>query len=264
MENDEKEPKLIDTAINACQSNIERHFWASIFELIIVAGIIFIVSYTLIKLAELQGIENDSKRQKYESNIRALGDKYLNAQNIVTKIRSEVKKVQDRMSKEKNNPNVKFELDMFNKPLESYIDDEKEAQTDYQKARNEYENYKSTPIVTDAMLYASGVILVVLIGVFTGLYRFHLREIAKNEYYKFGLLRVRIAANNATRSGFDGEVRTTLVKGAFDMPTEDSILSRRKKIESPLPGHPTSDLATGLLNRLLEEVDVILQPKAKS
>jgi len=76
-------------------------------------------------------------------------------------------------------------------------------------------------------------------------------------------MRIRIAANNASNTGFEGEVRTALTKGAFDSPIEESLLARRWKVESPLPGHPSSDLASSILNRLLEEVEVVLQPKGK-
>jgi hypothetical protein len=148
-----------------------------------------------------------------------------------------------------------FELD------QSEFESLKAATRKYESLSTEYQR-QSPPVFTDSMFYGAGALFVVIVGVFVGVYRFHLREITKNEQYKLGLMRIRVAANYSAQPGFDGEVRTALTKGAFDMPQEMGVLGRRR-IESPLPGHPSTDIATLFFNRLMEQVDVVLQPKAK-
>ena len=103
---------------------------------------------------------------------------------------------------------------------------------------------------------------VVVISVFTAIYRTHVKETTKNEHYKLGFHRIRVAANNSTNEGFQDEVRTSLIEGAF-ITQNDSIFKKNDKIESPLPGHPTSDIATSIVNKLLERVDVVFQTKTK-
>jgi hypothetical protein len=95
---------------------------------------------------------------------------------------------------------------------------------------------------------------IVVTGVLIALYRFHLVEITKNEQFKLGFWRIRIAANN-TSAGFQTEVRRALTENAFSFETPRSIYRRSKEVESPLPGHPGSDLVTAVLNKVLNEVE---------
>jgi len=94
----------------------------------------------------------------------------------------------------------------------------------------------------------------VVFGVMIAIYRFHLVEITKNEQYKLGFWRIRIAANNTTE-GFQTEVRRALTENAFSFEKSRSGFKRSKDLESPLPGHPASDLVTAVLNKLLDEVE---------
>lgn len=110
-----------------------------------------------------------------------------------------------------------------------------------------------TSVVTGILVLVS-----ILIGVLVSLYRFHLLEIARTEHYKIGFLRIRVAANN-TSKGFGTEVRRALTDGAFTFETTKSGKSGR--VESPLPGHPTSDISTTLINKVLDSVDIALKPK---
>ena len=90
------------------------------------------------------------------------------------------------------------------------------------------------------------------------IYRFHLLEGAKAEHAKLGFLRIRIAANN-TSPGFQSEVREALTKGAFDYQQSGGFLAKKGKIESPLPGHPTSDLTTAFINKLLDNISITIK-----
>lgn len=125
-------------------------------------------------------------------------------------------------------------------------------------------NFEQVPQQTTLMTTVVTGILVlisILIGVLVSLYRFHLLEIARTEHYKIGFLRVRVAANN-TSPGFSTEVRVALTDGAFQY--ESSRPAKGGRIDSPLPGHPTSDLSTAVLNKFLDSVEVALKPKSST
>ncbi|MCD1597027.1 hypothetical protein [Rheinheimera aquimaris] len=100
------------------------------------------------------------------------------------------------------------------------------------------------------VLYVFVVLFVVVFGVMMAVYRFHLNEISRSEQLKVGFMRIRIAANNHDNQGFSTEVRMALTDNAFTFQT-----GKEKKVESPLPGHPSSDLGALLVNKLLESVD---------
>ena len=108
----------------------------------------------------------------------------------------------------------------------------------------------------DLFLYALVGVFVVVFGVLMAIYRFHLNEIAKAEHSKLGFMRIRVAANNYDREGFHSEVRQSLTDRAFDYTLPSLIKGKDKIIESPLPGHPTSDVSTVVINKLLEGLEV--------
>lgn len=108
----------------------------------------------------------------------------------------------------------------------------------------------------EKILYILVALFVVIFGVMMAIYRFHLSEISRSEQYRFGLLRIRISANNFEKEGFKSEVRESLTKDAFNFST-----GRGKNIDSPLPGHPTSDLGALLTNKLIDAIDVKVSPK---
>lgn len=105
-------------------------------------------------------------------------------------------------------------------------------------------------------------LFIIVFGILISIYRFHLVEIARNEHTKMGFWRIRIAARN-TDLGFQSEVRQTLTKDAFSF---DRTLrpEKGKNIESPVPGHPGSDLATAFLNKILENVHIDFTKKDKT
>jgi len=98
-------------------------------------------------------------------------------------------------------------------------------------------------------------------SVIISIYRFHLREITKNEQLKLGFMRIRIAANNSTE-GFDSDVRKSLVESAFYVQRDDNFTIKKNKVENPMPGHPISDLSTVLINKILEGIDIKIESKA--
>jgi len=107
-----------------------------------------------------------------------------------------------------------------------------------------------------SLIYVFVGVFVVVFGVMMSVYRFHLAEISRAQQYRFGLMRVRIAANNAESIGFDTEVRQALTGNAFHFST-----GKDKKIESPLPGHPGSDAGALFVNKILEKIDIQVKTK---
>lgn len=96
------------------------------------------------------------------------------------------------------------------------------------------------------LLYA---VFILLIGIVTSFYRFHLKEVSKNEQYRIGFQRIRIAGNNSSTK-YDDYVKYYLSKDAFLFGNKPS----KEMIESPLPGHPSSDIATFGINKIVEEI----------
>jgi hypothetical protein len=101
----------------------------------------------------------------------------------------------------------------------------------------------------------------VVFGVLVAIYRFHLVEISRNEQIKLGFWRIRIAARN-TDPGFQTEVRQSLTKDAFTF-NRKAQNEKSKEVESPIPGHPGSDLAAAVLNKILENVEVNVSKKSQ-
>lgn len=104
-------------------------------------------------------------------------------------------------------------------------------------------------------------IYVFLFGTVISFYRYHLKEVAKYEHYLLGFMRIRIAANNSEQ-GFDTEVRHSLTDGAFSYENSKTTLFKKEKhIESPIPGHPTSDIGTAALNKILDSIEIVTKKK---
>jgi hypothetical protein len=108
----------------------------------------------------------------------------------------------------------------------------------------------------ESVLYGLFAIFVVVFGVLMAVYRFHLNEIARTEHYKMGFMRIRVAAKNHSYPGFNSEVRVSLTNEAFTYNPSSVFSSKDKKVDSPLPGHPTSDLSAVLINKLLDGIDI--------
>ncbi len=109
--------------------------------------------------------------------------------------------------------------------------------------------------IPENFVYGLFAAFVMVFGVLMAVYRFHLNEIARSEHYKIGFMRIRVAANNYKVEGFGSEVRDSLTNKAFTYNPSSVFKSKEKKVDSPLPGHPTSDLSTIVLNKLLESLE---------
>ena len=96
-------------------------------------------------------------------------------------------------------------------------------------------------------------------GVFMTLHRHHLNEVAKARHYKLGFQRIQIAAESHGNEGYHTEVRQSLVEGAFTY--NSAAATNSKKVGNPMPGHPTSDISTMFINKMLEAVEI--KPAAK-
>jgi hypothetical protein len=98
-------------------------------------------------------------------------------------------------------------------------------------------------------------IFIIAFSVLTSFYRFHQKEVSKYEHYLIGFHRIRIAANNSSNK-FEDEVRTSLTRDAFVYETHAGLFTKNKKVESPIPGHPTSDLATYMVNKIFDSIEI--------
>ncbi|QDU63703.1 hypothetical protein Pan216_45840 [Planctomycetes bacterium Pan216] len=92
------------------------------------------------------------------------------------------------------------------------------------------------------------------ISILMSLCRSCLNEISKYEYFAIGFMRIKITAE-AYNQLFQEEARDALTGGAFIVPQKTGLFSRGK-VESPLPGHPASDVVTSILNKILDKVSV--------
>lgn len=103
-------------------------------------------------------------------------------------------------------------------------------------------------------------IIIIVFSVIMSIYRFHLNEISKAEHYKIGFMRIRIAASNS-KPQYQSEVRTALTERAFAYEAPSHGLFKNKHIESPLPGHPTTDISAHLLDKLLDKFELVESKK---
>ena len=117
------------------------------------------------------------------------------------------------------------------------------------------EKLRLDPAISNTVIYILYGLFLLVFGVITSFYRFHLKEVAKFEHFLFGFERIRIAGNNSS-TGFDDEVKISLSKDAFTPETKIYTKDKKKQMESPIPGHPTSDVLTAMLNKILENVEV--------
>jgi hypothetical protein len=86
---------------------------------------------------------------------------------------------------------------------------------------------------------------VVAFGVLMALHRYHLTEISKYEHYKLAFARLNIARSYSENS--IDHIVSSLTTDAFNFKGGSS-----NTVQSPLPGHPTSDLSALLVSKLLD------------
>jgi|GEM_PF-6643576 len=88
---------------------------------------------------------------------------------------------------------------------------------------------------------------VVSFGVFMALHRFHLTEVSKYEHYKLAFARLNIAQSFNERA--TDNIISSLTLDAFNF---NSTKGQAAGVQSPLPGHPTSDLSALLVTKLMD------------
>ncbi|MEO9383059.1 hypothetical protein [Chromobacterium phragmitis] len=114
--------------------------------------------------------------------------------------------------------------------------------------------------IPDTALYVFLAIYVLTFSVLMAIYRLHVGEASRLQHYKVGFMRIRIAGSNPS-SGYQSEVRTALTNGAFDFLGNTE---KKRKIESPVPGHPGADLAVAVANKVLDGLASAKKPRASS
>lgn len=110
------------------------------------------------------------------------------------------------------------------------------------------------------LVFATLAIFTLVFSVLMSVYKFHLHQAAKSEHFKMGFWRIRVAANNQD-AGFQTEVRESLTKDAFEYTDPSKNGAKSKQIESPIPGHPGSDLGASVLNKVLDSFDFKAEKK---
>jgi hypothetical protein len=255
---------FLERAISACRINVSRHVASSMAEFVAVMLLMLFTGAAAFKLAQMQGLENSSKyealRAAADDTNRILAhvaDHYQSVDYLVFHPPFAAKPLSgDDMNRAEQEWKTQHDKDL------------KEAQSSLDASRARAENdakavtsFEASPLLSNTETYGAGLIFVVLISVLVGLYRMHVREIVKNEHYRLALLRVGIAAANFEKPGYDTKVRVALLNNAFEIPSEPKLFEKTRKLESPLPGHPTSDLMTGIVNKILEKFEVEVKPK---
>lgn len=215
----EQELNSIDRAIETCQNIIASHRRSNLY--LINAIILTLLGF----FAYFIFIYQDS-RYSYKEKITELGNKYEASRRMVDTL---WKIIPDSLKKKEYVFSPVFNDEISNSPE------------------------KSSESNTGLISYGIFVFGIVVISILTALYRLHLKEISKAQHNLTAFCRIRVAAHN-TSAGFSTEVRASLTTNAFYTETDSGLL--RKRLESPVPGHPSSDIVTALLNKILDNVEV--------
>lgn len=101
----------------------------------------------------------------------------------------------------------------------------------------------------NVLLFAFGVFVLVF-GVLMAVYRHHLIEISKCQYFRIAFMRIEAATDESLSGKNNSLLKASLVNRAFDYRS-----GKEKTVESPLPGHPAFDASTEVVNKLLEVIE---------
>lgn len=244
--------KSIDDAIEKCEkSTIEHKKEASrIFRIIIFTLIGFLVVQSLLFY---QAIYNKYVVSTFKTDLTNIQESIGDAANNIHQMRLVTSDAQSNTG-----DGMKFKY--FAEVTDTLI----KRSLKISKAANSLSRFPDSIDkllkVDNTSVYIIYGIFILIFGVLTSFYRYHLKEVSKFEHFLFGFQRIRIAGNNSS-TGYDDEVKTSLSKDAFIHDIKVETKEIKKQIESPIPGHPTSDIATALFNKILESVEVT--PKAK-
>ena len=119
--------------------------------------------------------------------------------------------------------------------------------------------------LSDVFAYLLFGTTVTVFAVLMATHRFHLAEASRMNQMQLGFMRIRVAGRNS-KPNYQTEVRRALTEGAFTTSESatNSLLSRGSKVESPLPGHPASDLSAQVLGKVLEKLDISVKAKGEA
>lgn len=170
---------------------------------------------------------------------------------LKSKINNEFQKIEDELQAE------------FDKEKKIYEKNKLDTLNEYDSTVKDLEKYVPTLIIPNELIYGFGGLNIVLISVFTALYRFHQKEIVKNEYLQTGAFRIQAAIAMKKDNPDADKIAESLVNEAFLVERERIFQKKKKEVESPLPGYPSADILTAIINKLIESIDVIVKPKEK-
>ena len=105
----------------------------------------------------------------------------------------------------------------------------------------------------NSYLYIGISLYLLIFGVLLSLYRFHLNNIEKLEDKKLAFERILIAATLSKENESFSEVKESLANNAFSFSKEP------KGIDSPIPGHYSSDLSVKLLNKIIDKINISIK-----
>ena len=268
----------LDSAIEACELNIKRHSLLAATSMLIGFGIITMIvlsggwyatntsnSIDMQRLTLLEKNNNlKSKLDEYEQLLSAYEKDSDSYKKQIQVLKSQISENNESDSPEElaeEMENLVKSENYINSRIEVYQKIVSESLLEYSDAEKVLNNYSAPPLIPQEILLTLTATVIVIFSIFIALYRFHQKEMTKNEHYKLGFLRIRIAYNNFDKEGFGSEVRIALTENAFAFKPDGLFDKKSKQIESPVPGHPTSDIATALTNKLLEKFDIDIKPK---
>jgi len=262
----------IDEAILSCEKKVREYKKQSFLFLLLIMTLILAVitmTYSFIVSNKSTSTNEQLLKSAGEHNIKAhnlavyyaeLASKSLEQQNKLLALLTNVRKAKNSDTLWKFMDNHKKFTDMAygqtNKVFKTA--DSLLYVTNYLQGDIKDANQKSIESNSNNIYLALYGLFVLVFSVTISLYRYCLKQISKIEHFYFGLLRIRIAGNNS-KTGFDDYVKESLTKDAFSFETNSPLFTKSKPIESPIQGHPISDLSTTIINKLLETYE--LKPK---
>jgi hypothetical protein len=276
-QNDKDQPKekttTIDVAIDSCERKISEYKKQSSFFLLLIMTLILAVimlTYALItsnKSVDL-GEKFFTKASKHNLTAHKLAVHYSEITLKTLKEQYQLQELIDHVNKEKNIDTLWKYLKIHGEYASNHskqtnklslIADSLLYNTDkLQRDIKDSFTTKPTDNISNSIYLALYGLFVLVFSVTISLYRYCLKQISKIEHFYFGLLRIRIAGSNS-KTGYDDYVKESLTKEAFSFEGQTGIVSRSKQIESPIQGHPISDITTSIINKLLEGYE--LKPK---
>jgi len=240
VEGNEENMKSIDSAINDLDNQIDNHrksankvfLNAVFFPLIVYLSLLVVTALPEITDAVCVGEVSNEKNSQAEVPIHEVQDK--KSASSLTKLDFEA-----RVARKEQSASLLAKADSG-----TPVTQDEQSASSLTKSGFEDNLFKYSLLTFSLIVF----------GVSISLYRFHLSEMAKSEHHRLAFLRIRVAANNYTSEGFQTEVREALTCRAFEY-----AVVKDKKVESPLPGHPGSDITAIVLNKILDNVDVRLK-----